>query len=190
MKSYSSTIKSSNSDFLFSYICKPLFLELSNILATAAPGFNWRLSRAYSMIYMFLLSSRSRQCSPLPTGICIEKHLQLSRSCDCLKRVWVSSYIPASFQPWLSSLNGPRCVRISLLECKQKRLWFLHWEHVAFLVHVSSRDARICAAKPHGTVQQCLCGIDQRLHFIFYSLWDRVMMISEWGKCLLLATFL
>lgn len=119
------------------------------------------------MIYRFLFASRSGQRSPLPTGICIEKRLQLSRSCDCLKRVWVSSYIPAFFQPWLSSLNGPRCVSISLLECRQKRLWFLHWEHVAFLVHVSSRDARICTAKPHGTVQQCLCGVDPMAAFRF-----------------------
>lgn len=38
---------------------------------------------------------------------------------------------------------------------------------MAFLVHVSSRDARICTAKPHGTVQQCLCGVDPPAAFHF-----------------------
>jgi hypothetical protein len=92
-------IKSPNSNFLF-HIKKDCFLELSNVLATAASGFNLRLSRAYSMIYGFLPSSKRRQHRPLPAGIspspAMEKPLQLCGSCDSLKPICVLMVQPFS----------------------------------------------------------------------------------------------
>lgn len=140
---------------------------MSNILATAAAGFNSRLSRAYSMIYRFLLSSRSRRRSPLPAGICTEKLLQLSQSCDCLKWVWVSSYIPVffpamiKFLKWLkmcqhltAGAQAGRFVGFALRTCGFSGPHILPWmPGIVLLSPVVRRGTEtLVRGRPHGCI--------------------------------------
>lgn len=163
-------------------------IRVSNSLATASSGFNSRLPRAYSMIYWFLSSSRSRRHNPLPAGILsspwIEKHLQLFQSCDSQKSIWVSSYIPAFFQPWLSSLNGPEiCQHLSYSSTGRKFCGFSIANMWLFWTTYSSGDARICAAGPHGASHWCLYGVSATAAFqTFAAFKHRMMVISDWER--------